>query len=665
MKSALLVLLLLMIVGLPASAQCVGLDNSGNNLLLGKYYFRHVIYLVGDNAGDLSRAIALYGNINFGGDGTYTITGSSILDSSGGLQNFTASGSYSISATGYGYISSAVTGNADCIYGLVANGIFVGSSTETQLGYNDLFIAAQLSSPAPSNATFRGPYSVAYMNFPDGTVSNNYDALFQLNPDGNGNLGTVNFTGYVGGSATPFNLSQSSVKYFFSNGAAVVTFPSSNTAVIVGQEYLYFSADGNFVFGGAPNSFDMLIGVRPGSSPTLSGLYYQGGLEADESTLGSGFATLDTFYGSFSANAGSIIGHQRFTTAFSPAAVGFTYRGTYAVNANGTYDDSVTSTRYIVGPSGAVRIGFGLGPFLGITVAVQAPGLSGSGVFLSPAGVVNAASSAPFTAGIVRGEFITLYGINLAPSILTATTAPFPPALNGVQVLINSKPAPLYFVSPTQISAIVPFGTTTATAQIQVINNGISSNVVTTFVNQTSPGVFTVPPGGIGRGAALHPDFSLVTTARPAQIGETIAVYLTGLGDVTPPVTDGALGPSNPPSLTTNNITAFVGGKAATVTYAGLAPQLAGLYQVNLQIPSGVKAGDNTLNISGPDLVACQCASHVLLYATESVIPVGTSAAASPAASQPVVRKPSRRPDTELRWSRSGGLKVLRSNPVE
>ena len=312
--------------------------------------------------------------------------------------------------------------------------------------------------------------------------------------------------------------------------------------------------------------------------------------------------------------------------------MGFTYRGTYAVNANGTYDDSVTSTRYIVGPSGGVRIGFGLGPFLGITVAVQAPGVSGSGVFLNPAGVVNAASSAPFTAGIVRGEFITLYGANLAPNILTATTVPFPPALNGVQVLINNKPAPLYFVSPNQISAIVPFGTTTATAQIQVINNGPSSNIVTTFVNQTSPGVFTVPPGGIGQGAALHPDFSLVTTAHPAQIGEIIAVYLTGLGDVTPPVADGALGPSNPPSLATNNITARIGGIQATVNYAGLAPQLAGLYQVNIQIPSGVSAGDKTLDIAGPDS-----------FTSEAVIPVGTGSATTPAASQPASGKPKTR----------------------
>ena len=139
-----------------------------------------------------------------------------------------------------------------------------------------------------------------------------------------------------------------------------------------------------------------------------------------------------------------------------------------------------------------------------------------------------------------------------------------------------------------------------------------------------------MPPGGVGQAAALHPDFSLVTTARPAQIGETIAVYLTGLGDVTPAVADGALGPSNPPSLTTNNITAFISGKAATVTYAGLAPQLAGLYQVNITIPAGVSAGDNALDISGPDS-----------YTTESVIPVGSGSAASPAVKQPAV-KPSK-----------------------
>src|ERR1035441_2550735 len=70
------------------------------------------------------------------------------------------------------------------------------------------------------------------------------------------------------------------VKFRFSNGAAVVTFPSSSTALFVGDYWLYFSPDGNFVFGGSPNSTDLLVGVRTGTgTPNLSGLYYQAGLD--------------------------------------------------------------------------------------------------------------------------------------------------------------------------------------------------------------------------------------------------------------------------------------------------------------------------------------------------------------------------------------------------
>ena len=84
------------------------------------------------------------------------------------------------------------------------------------------------------------------------------------------------------------------------------------------------------------------------------------------------------------------------------------------------------------------------------------PSFSGSGVYLSPVGVVNAASSAPFTAQVAPGEFLTLYGSGLAPTTASASL-PFPKLFNGVQVLINSLAAPIYYVSPTQISVVVPY----------------------------------------------------------------------------------------------------------------------------------------------------------------------------------------------------------------
>ena len=214
-----------------------------------------------------------------------------------------------------------------------------------------------------------------------------------------------------------------------------------------------------------------------------------------------------------------------------------------------------------------MRIGSGIGPYLGINVALPAPSFSGSGVYLNPAGIVNAASSAPFTAGVAPGDFITLYGTNLAPGTATAYTVPFPTTagLDGVQVTVNGLPAPVQFVSPGQISAIMPYAVGSSIARIQVNNNGVLSNVVTTFVNLTAPGVFTVPPGGVGYGAVLHGDYSLVTAQNPAQVGETVAVYLTGLGTTNPVITDGSAGPAS--SQTNNTIEVYIGGQAATVGY--------------------------------------------------------------------------------------------------
>jgi uncharacterized protein (TIGR03437 family) len=283
---------------------------------------------------------------------------------------------------------------------------------------------------------------------------------------------------------------------------------------------------------------------------------------------------------------------------------------------------------YVVG-AGGVRIGSGIGPYLGINVALPAPSISGSGVFLSPMGIVNAASSAPFTAGIAPGDFISLYGTNLAPGIATAYTVPFPTTagLNGVQVTVNGLPAPVQFVSPGQISAMVPYAVGSSIASIQVNNNGVLSNVVTTFVNLTAPGVFTVPPGGVGYGAVLHGDYSLVTAQNPAQVNETVSVYLTGLGTTNAGILAGSAGVS---SQTNNTIQVYIGGVAATVGYSGLAPQLAGLYQLNVTMPPGLTAGDNTLEIVGPDSDAA-----------EALIPIGSGGAitGSATAPQPAVRK--------------------------
>lgn len=590
------------ILCLQAAAQNIAWDSSGNSMLSGSYYFREVIYFVGDNFGNLDQAIAVYGGISFSGTGTYTISAVAFDSNFGVPQGFSKSGTYSISASGYGFISNPLS-DGDAIFGSVSNGVFIGSSTES--GINDLFVAAKLPTQG-SLGSLRGSYTLSYMDLSGGSPAYAYDALWQMSPDGAGNLGTVSLKAYLGSNgSSAISQNITGVRYIYSNGAVNMQFPNSQTNIIAGNEYLYFSPDGNFVFGGSPNGWDFFVGVHtPAStgSTGLNGLYYQAGLEMDTSTLLSQqYGTLSTYYGALTAGGGSIIGHQRLYSGFATDALDYTYSAKYAVNPDGTYTDSNASIQYLVGSGSGIRIGLGIGPYLGIHVALPVTPFSGDGVYLNPTGVINAASSAPFTAGIAPGELITLYGSNLAPSTVIAPSVPFPTTLAGVQVKINGTAAPIYYVSPTQASVVVPYGMSGGIAQIQATNNGENSNAITLYTDVTAPGIFTNPVGGIGSAAALHQDGSLVSTTKPAQSGEYIAVFVTGLGLVSPSITDGDVGPSDPLSKATANIVVTIGGKTANVPYAGLAPQLAGLYQINVQIPTGLTAGDVPITIAGPD----------------------------------------------------------------
>ncbi|MEP6717427.1 MAG: hypothetical protein ABJC09_17795, partial [Terriglobia bacterium] len=322
----------------PSFAQGPSWDSSGNGLIHGSYYFREVIYLVGNSAGDLSRALALYGNITFDGNGSYTIAGAQVFDSNvGQAQSFSAAGTYVVAASGYGFFSNPLSSASSVltIQGLVSNGIIIGSDTED--GFNDFFVAAPVASPVPTISSFQGSYSVAaYLpQTGQGRSVLNADASFQLNPDGAGNLGTVNINGYfAGGGSTVYTQSTAAVKYFFSNGAGVITFPTSSTANFYSaqQEYVYMSPDGNFIFGGSPLSFDFFVGVRSpaaGATQPFGGLYYEAGIDDDASQYASGGSTeLDTFYGSFGANGGNIVGHERLQDVFNGAVEGFTYAAT-------------------------------------------------------------------------------------------------------------------------------------------------------------------------------------------------------------------------------------------------------------------------------------------------------------------------------------------------
>lgn len=599
-------------------------DSSGNSMLTGTWYFRQAAWVPNSSA-----AYALFGSITFS-NGTYTMNTPTYLEAGQGSEvENSITGGYAIGAGGFGYLTDVLGNTGAQIRGMVANGVFIGSDTEG--GYNSLFVMAQIPTPTPTLSTFNGSYSMAYFNYPSPLDGYPYDAQFTLNPNGAGALGTVAASGYYyaldssGNSGTTSVTQNASAKYTVSSGAVVITFPnlSNSTSLLSGQDYLYFSPDGNFVFGGSPTQADFVVGVKGGgAAPVLgSNLLYNAGVYVDV-----GNSDFDTYYGSLGLNSGSVIEHSRIFSAGAGAAYSSVTAGTVPTTPGATYNDPFDN--YTIGDNGNVRIGFGSAPFPGIDIALGAPTFSGGGVYLNPTGVVNAASYAPFTSGLSPGELLVMTGTNLAPNATIgkadlAQGTPFPTTLNGVEVLIDGIPAPLYYVSATQCAAIVPYASTEFTfASIQVNNNGSLSNKVTEFLDNTTspttPGVFTNPADGLGYAAALHADYTLITNNSPAQPGEAISVYMTGLGAVFPPITDGSAGSSTSLNFTVQTITAAVDDTVnavapATVGFAGLAPGYAGLYQVNLTVPSGVNAGDDYLVIEGPDT-----------YSEEALIPIGS-----------------------------------------
>lgn len=623
MKKNSFLLALLLACSWHVSAQT--LVSSGDAKLSGGYYVREVLYFYSPADTELVQTMNVQGTMTFDGVGDYSFTGTT-LDSAETptveVQQFSSSGTYIIDGGGQGYVTGLAF-PGDQIIGMVSpNGVFIGSAVGNSNGYNDLFIAAPIGSASATNSTLNGSYTVAYF---DPTVPG--DALFNMTANGSGSIGNVSVTTYSGTSATAASESLSGVTYSFSNGAAQLNLGGKRTSstLLAGTELLYISPDRNFIFGGNYNGYDMFVGVRAASSPpsNFAGLYYQAGLDWNTAAPLNNYPPIDSYYGAFDALSGKIIGHKRFSDVAPQryqnldsllpygGSTDFNYLDSYTLNSNGSSDDTAFSQHYWSTTDGAVRIGYGIGPFLALNVAFQAPAFSSSGVYLNPNGMVNAASSAPFTAQLAPGEFVTLYGTGLAPTTTTASL-PYQDILGGVQVFMNGMAAPIAYVSPTQISVIVPYLIVPhEVVQIYVDNNGSTSNLVSQFTGLTSAGVFTSPSGGLGYAAALHADNSVISPQSPAQTGETIELYLTGLGAVKPTVSDGAPAPGNPPAITTSTPQVYLLDAAgnyqqATVTFSGLAPGYAGLYQINFTIPSALASGDATVEVVAQDSATIQ-----------------------------------------------------------
>jgi uncharacterized protein (TIGR03437 family) len=196
------------------------------------------------------------------------------------------------------------------------------------------------------------------------------------------------------------------------------------------------------------------------------------------------------------------------------------------------------------------------------------------------------ANAAVFTSNMAPGSLVSIFGTGLAGAVLQApANAPLPAQLFDVSVTFNEMPAPLYYVSPIQINAQVPFEVGPGQVRVQVRRNLAASLAESITVEAAAPSILTVDQRGSGAGLILHAaDARLITEASPARPGESVAIYCTGLGPLKTPLRTGAIAPNPPPeTVVTPRVT--IGGLEATVNSSSAAPGYAGLYRVIVQIP--------------------------------------------------------------------------------
>jgi uncharacterized protein (TIGR03437 family) len=232
-----------------------------------------------------------------------------------------------------------------------------------------------------------------------------------------------------------------------------------------------------------------------------------------------------------------------------------------------------------------------------VTLVVTPPG---------PPAIAAVVNSATFLTGSVSpGEIITIYGSNIGPqtpiSLQLTASGMVATTLGNTSVTFNGFAAPLIYVSPNQVNAIVPYeiaGLTTA--NVVVSNGGAQSVAFVVTVTNTSPAIFTLTQNGTGQGAILNQDLSINGSTNAAARGSVIAIYGTGEGSVTPAVPTGSVTPTSgtipKPVLP---VTVTIGGMEAVINYAGEAPGLvAGVIQVNAVVPLNIAPGNQIVVVS-------------------------------------------------------------------
>jgi uncharacterized protein (TIGR03437 family) len=223
----------------------------------------------------------------------------------------------------------------------------------------------------------------------------------------------------------------------------------------------------------------------------------------------------------------------------------------------------------------AIQAAGALPQYLNVTVAFAVGAAAGMRIDA----VSNAFSNQP---GFAPGMLLAVYGAQLSDTTQAAASLPLPLSMGTVSATVNGVSAPLDYISPGQFNIQVPYETGVGTAVLGVNNNG----KVASFLFP----VVAAEPG-------LWPHFlnvagQVTTTAKP---GDTLVTFMTGEGDVTPPLADGATPGSGTAAKDLPQprlpVSVTVGDLPAKVVFVGIPNGVAGVTQINFTVPANAPVG--------------------------------------------------------------------------